>query len=556
MKRLIFLFLALLVLPAWAQSPQVNLSQLAHQLQSGGKVPLTAVQNQPADTVPCNSTSSSTALVSCTTFPPLFQFWPRTSAEIAASVTPTNYLYKPGNVLRYGADPTGSTDSAGACTLANAALSGTNGGVIYFPAGIYHISSCTITKQAAVYGDGIGATQIYANDATSNVFIVNTSSVVFHDFAMLNAVTRTGGRYIYYQSGSSIGHVFNLYLSGWWVGIDLEGTNYNLHDIEMRNGVASNGNGIAIGLDVGAGNLSDISVVNVKIDNPTGAKPFSCIQLQKSGDVTLIDDQLQHCGFGLAVQPGGTNVVTSLLAVNTFFDNSGTDGAILQPQAAGAAIIRIRFNGCWFSSAGTFGALLDTNAHGGTIDGVTFIDPQVYLNGSHGISLSGSPVRTSILGGQFAGNTNSGLLVNAGVSQFRVIGATLGPIGSVSANVNGITIISGASNNFVVMGNDVSGNTVAISDGSTGTSKVIAGNIGYNPTGQVTAFSSATSPQTFTNKTGSPVLFIWNGGTITSVVVGTATVGNSTNGSTVLQEGQTVTVSFSAGTTTAFYQGL
>ncbi len=39
---------------------------------------------------------------------------PRTDGEIGASVTPTNYLYPAGTMLRYGADPTGVTDSTAA----------------------------------------------------------------------------------------------------------------------------------------------------------------------------------------------------------------------------------------------------------------------------------------------------------------------------------------------------------------------------------------------------------------------------------------------------------
>lgn len=41
-------------------------------------------------------------------------YYARTAAEIAASVTPTNFSYPPGNVLRYGADFTGVVDSAAA----------------------------------------------------------------------------------------------------------------------------------------------------------------------------------------------------------------------------------------------------------------------------------------------------------------------------------------------------------------------------------------------------------------------------------------------------------
>jgi len=37
--------------------------------------------------------------------------YPITAAEIAASVTPTNYFYPAYTLLRYGADPTGVSDS-------------------------------------------------------------------------------------------------------------------------------------------------------------------------------------------------------------------------------------------------------------------------------------------------------------------------------------------------------------------------------------------------------------------------------------------------------------
>jgi hypothetical protein len=48
--------------------------------------------------------------------------FPRTAAEISSGVTPTSYAYIPGDVRRYGADPTGAADSYTA--FANAALVG------------------------------------------------------------------------------------------------------------------------------------------------------------------------------------------------------------------------------------------------------------------------------------------------------------------------------------------------------------------------------------------------------------------------------------------------
>lgn len=408
--------------------------------------------------------------------------YPQTADEISASVTPTNLTYPAGNVLRYGADPLGSVDSTAAVTRASAALNAIHGGTIYFPSGIYKVTAVTISRAANVYGDGIGATQIYANDAASNVFTITGSSVDFHDFAIAASVTRTGGRYFYATNTSSIVSWRNLYLLGWYYGIDMEGTNYSVRDIIEVNGVPTNGTAIAVGLDATVGTLSDISIINAKVDNPGGSKPFACVDVAASGDIKLIDDELQHCGTALAVQPTGTKVVASLLAVNSFFDNSGTNGVLMQPQAAGAAIVRVRFNGCWFSSSGTNGALLDTSSFGGSIDGVTFIDPEALLNGSQGINLAGTgTVRVKIIGGKIGGNASAGVLANAGVGQFQIYAATIGPIGAVGGNNIGIQVLAGASNNYIINGNDLTGNTAsALNDAGAGLIKAVNNNLGVS----------------------------------------------------------------------------
>jgi hypothetical protein len=49
--------------------------------------------------------------------------YPKTAAEIAAGVIPTNYAYAPGDIRRYGADPTGVADSSPALMSAIAANS-------------------------------------------------------------------------------------------------------------------------------------------------------------------------------------------------------------------------------------------------------------------------------------------------------------------------------------------------------------------------------------------------------------------------------------------------
>src|SRR5271170_8089391 len=56
----------------------------------------------------------------------------QTAAEAAAGVTPADYSYLPGDVGRYGADPTGVQNSSTALT--NTLLSNSS---IYIPAGVY-----------------------------------------------------------------------------------------------------------------------------------------------------------------------------------------------------------------------------------------------------------------------------------------------------------------------------------------------------------------------------------------------------------------------------------
>jgi len=58
--------------------------------------------------------------------------YPITANETAARITPTNYFFTPGNVLRYGADPTGAADAASA--VQNAVDSSF---LVLFPEGTY-----------------------------------------------------------------------------------------------------------------------------------------------------------------------------------------------------------------------------------------------------------------------------------------------------------------------------------------------------------------------------------------------------------------------------------
>jgi hypothetical protein len=93
--------------------------------------------------------------------------WPRTAAEIANSITPTNYAYAPGNILRYGADASGASNSSTA--ISNACLVSTT---VYAPAGTY-LCNITITKPVIFTGDGSDLTLLKPNSNTTAVITYN-----------------------------------------------------------------------------------------------------------------------------------------------------------------------------------------------------------------------------------------------------------------------------------------------------------------------------------------------------------------------------------------------
>jgi Pectate lyase superfamily protein len=96
---------------------------------------------------------------------------PKTPAEVAAKVFPVNYRYAPGNVLRYGADPSGAANSFAAVKeCLKAAVTGNNEsgvgdhGRVYFPRGTYLIDGNGLFNQSGdfqrgfiIEGDGLAS---------------------------------------------------------------------------------------------------------------------------------------------------------------------------------------------------------------------------------------------------------------------------------------------------------------------------------------------------------------------------------------------------------------
>ena len=112
--------------------------------------------------------------------------YPISASETAASVIPTALQYIWGNVLRYGADPTGTADSTTA--INNALLSNAS---VYIPSGTYLTSaSLNVQSNQTVHGDGSQSIITCANGAIINFSLSSITRSFIRDLKI--SVTGTG----------------------------------------------------------------------------------------------------------------------------------------------------------------------------------------------------------------------------------------------------------------------------------------------------------------------------------------------------------------------------
>lgn len=141
--------------------------------------------------------------------------WPQTQEENDAGVTPTNYAYPPGNVLRYGADPSGVNNSK--TSIENALLSCPAGGHILIPTGEYRINgnlslsgvSCGIVGEGSSH-DGTDATgtvlRVYSQSGAALNFTgwnppnAFKGKIPFHNFTIRGDGTASGSKHGVYAS--------------------------------------------------------------------------------------------------------------------------------------------------------------------------------------------------------------------------------------------------------------------------------------------------------------------------------------------------------------------
>lgn len=162
--------------------------------------------------------------------------YPRTDEEISAVITPTNYFYDVGNVLRYGAVGDGVVNDTTAIqnAIEVAAITGVSAGaVVYAPAGVY-AGNWTIKSGVFIKGDGASTKFIPVN----NDAVFKTPSGV--------ATVRIGWEDCFIYGNSSLSVQDGIFLSAVSGGFAVDGITLNRVRIENCGRYGLRGEGAAL----------------------------------------------------------------------------------------------------------------------------------------------------------------------------------------------------------------------------------------------------------------------------------------------------------------------
>ncbi len=384
---------------------------------------------------------TQTALIALLTQAFLGQIlYPQTAAEIAASVTPTNYAYQPGDVRRYGVTGTGDETTK----LQNALL---------VQQDVFIIGGLTVNTTSAVnmlsnqtlYGFG-PQSSISCNGTTTNAININgkTHAIVRDLFVKCVSTFSSGNdsAAIILQGAATYCEVLNCRLEGTRAGVTITSANYcTIHNNQITSASA-------------ADNCWDIAIYG-------------------QGSHNRITNNLCQGGIGSAAPGLATNGIYMLISgtgargdYNIFANNEidthtcyGILAYVNTGGGAGSSNTIIEGNhihditGTYVSGTASFGAgVYITTAEWVTVVGNTFFNTNVNtvnanlapgaigINGTSCFTVQGNVIRSPVWFGIYVVNDGNGL--GGGVIEGNVITGCIAHAGIKLNTVNNVTVIA------------------------------------------------------------------------------------------------------------------
>jgi hypothetical protein len=378
----------------------------------------------------------------------------------------------------YGATGNGTTDDTAAIASAITAAS-VEGGIVYFPAGTYLISSTLQVLHAGVRLVGASRDSTTINLGSSMTTGDGVQLLAAYcgaeELTFTTTATRTDGAYISNSDGTHIGEfaiISKCVFLGGWDCIRGEGNtttqNQDLFVLDCNFNTWLN-----VGIKLGPTyQISNIYISRCELTVPSGTQPPNGILIEWAHGVYISQVDIFRAGFGINIQPPTTETATAIFLDQVQCDSSQHNGLAINSgfTTNPGEVHGVFASNSWFQGAGD-GSLAYCGAQVGyynVVSGVQFTGCQFLNCGAEGLKFSQYTTQAAVSGCLVGGNgtqtASAGISINGGTSStcrdIIVSGTVVGPIAAWHTNAQTYGLVLNAPLQRVALtGNSLSNNT-------------------------------------------------------------------------------------------------
>jgi len=369
----------------------------------------------------------------------------------------------------FGADPTGVGDSTNAFQSAITYLKGVGGGTIFCASGTYtaNIALVNVTNINFIASGAVTLTP--TNTAADTLLLSGTTGAIqFHGMWLFTgAATGTKASiHIATDFRSDLWHRFEyVAITGGYNAVVIDGEFGAWFD-QLEIGLTRSTGLVLTGT---YGTLPSGGVNNVHIGHMMGDSPGqTMVYIQQGAFITFERVDIEGADIAFNLQPSVAFGINGVFINNAFVDNNQHGGIIMGFGAGSGFGIYIRGGGSTNSQvAGTSGILIGPGVFWVFVD-----DMNCSSNAGYGIRIAAAVHDIHIHNCACNSNNQHGVYVDGAATDFEITGTTANSNGGY-----GVAVAAVAADYYVIQGCVARANVSApgISDGGTGTHKVVAG---------------------------------------------------------------------------------
>lgn len=355
------------------------------------------------------------------------------------------------------------------------------GGLVYIPEGTYRITSAlSVPYGVQILGAGYGTLIHCAGDHYAFRFNEGIWTGVASLRVEADAEQAAGGAFDFTDAETDV-RIDDVYIgSNVHTAFNMAPNEIGGHYWVSRVKFIGSGTGRTYGFVIGDGTnlVTDIKLQGILGQCPPGEIDTWMLIRNNTDSIHLSDVAFYQGDNGIVIGESASNTVSEMKAINCYVDGMAHE-AISAVKCRNVEIIDCACSGNGSSSEAAV-------AVGASAVAFQLIGGVVQQNDGDGVSIADGALHTVIDGVIISDNNTSdtasrhGISIAAGADHFRVNGCLIGNnlMLATGHQKYGLAIGSGASDNYRLTNNSFSGNeTGALSDGGSGTSKVILGNL-------------------------------------------------------------------------------